>query len=72
MIKNATFFEDYSLYLFFKYTGIYIIRHPGRDCRDPEAMDGNIKMDHKFCCGELHNSQPFTSLCSGFRQSLPE
>jgi hypothetical protein len=29
--------------------GIYITRHPGRDCRDPEAMDGNTELRHKFC-----------------------
>jgi len=24
--------------------GIYTNRHPGRDCRDPVAMDGNVKL----------------------------
>jgi hypothetical protein len=24
--------------------GIYTTRHPGMDCRDPDAMDGNIEL----------------------------
>jgi len=24
-------------------------RHPGRDCRDPEAMDGNVQAGSKSC-----------------------
>ncbi|HEY8037282.1 MAG TPA: hypothetical protein VIF37_17000 [Methylobacter sp.] len=23
-------------------------RHPGRDCRDPEAMDGNTEANYQF------------------------
>jgi len=71
MIKSGTFFEDYSSYLFFEY-----IRHlhstSSRQGLPGSRSHGWHKADHKFCYGELHNSQPFTSLCSGFRQSLPE
>jgi len=28
--------------------GIYTSRHPGRDCRDPDAMDGNIELRKLF------------------------
>jgi hypothetical protein len=35
---------------------IYTTRHPGRDCRDPEAMDGNAKSDHKSSHWELLSS----------------
>jgi len=27
--------------------GIYATRHSGRECPDPEAMDGNAKTGHK-------------------------
>jgi hypothetical protein len=47
VIKSAVL-EDYYPHLFFESIDIYITRHPGRDCRDPEAMDGNIKEEHKF------------------------
>jgi hypothetical protein len=31
-----------------KSIGIYTTRHPGRDCRDPDAMDGNIELRKPF------------------------
>jgi len=39
---------DFRLRLSFECIGVRTMRHPGRDCRDPEAMDGNIKSDHKL------------------------
>jgi hypothetical protein len=63
-------------------------RHPGRDCRDPEAMDGNIEAGTSLatqdCLVKLGIHIPVLSAtaptllyllhpCSrGFRQSLPE
>jgi hypothetical protein len=31
-----------------RYTQMLINRHPGRDCRDPVAMDGNRSDHYKF------------------------
>ena len=45
-------------------------RHPGRDCRDPEATDGNAQVSSTSCNAGISYWRTFTSLCSGFRQSL--
>jgi hypothetical protein len=50
VIKNAVL-EDYYSSLFFECIGLYTTRHPGRDCRDPEAMDGNIQSGAQICIG---------------------
>jgi len=42
-----------ALIVIHKYLGNTTIRHPGRDCRDPEAMDGNTKADNKPRNAEL-------------------
>jgi hypothetical protein len=42
-------------------------------CQDPEATDGNIHIQLTvFCHMKPFFEMFFTSLCSGFRQSLPE
>jgi len=41
-------YKDFSSHLVLKALSIYIARYPGRDCRDPDAKDGNYKAGYKF------------------------
>ncbi|TAK59898.1 hypothetical protein [Methylobacter sp.] len=61
------------------YTSILNARHPGRDCRDPEAMDGDTKTDSKYHRGlisKIKRSHPCTldsdTNLSGTDLHLPE
>jgi hypothetical protein len=42
VIKSTVFLEDYHKPLSFLSIGIDKTHHPGRDCQDPDAMDGNL------------------------------
>jgi hypothetical protein len=49
MYRNA-FFTLRFIAIHLICIGIYITRHPGRDCRDPEVMDGNAKSGYVGLC----------------------
>jgi hypothetical protein len=51
VIKSTVFLEDYHKPLSFLSIGIDKTRHPGRDCRDPDAMDGNLNQVTSLLCG---------------------
>ncbi|TAK60671.1 hypothetical protein [Methylobacter sp.] len=46
----------WTLIVIHKCLGDTTVRHPGRDCRDPDAMDGNAKASNKPYNVELKSS----------------